>query len=232
MRVLVIEDDSPMSGALKNVLQAEKIICDIKNDASTGIAAVKINQYYDAILLDLMLPDAKGTAVIKTIRKRCSKIPILVLSNVKGIESKIECFKLGADDFLEKPFHREELMQRLYARIRRSVDANEENEIHIGPLSVGLNENGVLKIYNQVVKLTKTEFKIIQFLAMNKNTILSKQAFYARLYEPSTKTKDEKIIDVFIHKVKKKLKAFSQVGEDLSSCIHTYCARGYSIREV
>lgn len=232
MRVLVIEDDSPMSGALKNVLQAEQIACDIKNDASTGIAAIKINQYYDAILLDLMLPDAKGTAVIKTIRKRCNKIPILVLSNLKGMESKIECFKSGADDFLEKPVHKDELIHRLYARVRRSSAMNEDNEIRIGPIAIGLNDNGILKIHDQVIKTTKTEFKIIQFLAMNKNTILSKQAFYSRLYEPSAKTKDVKIIDVFIHKVKKKLKEFSREGEDLSECIQTYWARGYSIREL
>ena len=155
---------------------------------------------YDIILLDLDLPDMNGHEVLRQLRLSRIETPILILSGVDDTESKIRGFGFGADDYLTKPFHREELVARVHAIIRRSK-GHSQSVIDTGMISVNLDAKTV-SVDNKPVHLTGKEYQMLELLSLRKGTTLTKEMFFNHLYggmdEPELK-----IIDVFICKLRK-----------------------------
>ena len=180
---------------------------------------------YDIILLDLNLPDMSGYKVLRSLRVSKVKTPILILSGLGGIEDKVRGLGFGADDYMTKPFHKDELVARIHAIVRRSKGLA-ESVINTGDLCVNLDAKTV-KIGGAHVHLTPKEYQILELLSLRRGTTLTKEMFLNNLYggmdEPVIK-----IIDVFMCKLRKKL-ANASNGKDY---IETVWGRGYVLREL
>ena len=223
MRVLLIEDDSATAQSIELMLKSEDFNVYRTEFGEEGVDLGKLYDY-DIILLDLNLPDMSGYDVMRTLRVSKVKTPILILSGLAGIDDKVRGLGFGADDYMTKPFHKDELVARILAIVRRSK-GHAESIITTGELKVNLGTKTV-EVAGQRVHLTGKEYQMLELLSIRKGTTLTKEMFLNHLYggldEPELK-----IIDVFICKLRKKL-ASATGGK---SYIETVWGRGYVLRE-
>ncbi|MFC3616381.1 response regulator transcription factor CtrA [Lutimaribacter marinistellae] len=223
MRILLVEDDPTTSKSIELMLTHANLNVYATDLGEEGIDLAKLYDY-DLILLDLNLPDMNGHEVLRQLRMARIETPILILSGADDTESKIKGFGFGADDYLTKPFHREELVARIHAIIRRSK-GHSQSVIRTGKVSVNLDAKTV-EAEGQPVHLTGKEYQMLELLSLRKGTTLTKEMFLNHLYggmdEPELK-----IIDVFICKLRKKLSTATG-GE---SYIETVWGRGYVLRD-
>ena len=219
MRVLLIEDDSATAQSIELMLKSEGFNIYTTDLGEEGVDLGKLYDY-DIILLDLNLPDMSGYEVLKTLRVAKIGTPILILSGLAGTENKVRGLGFGADDYMTKPFHKDELVARIHAVVRRSK-GHSESVIYTGKLAVNLDTKTV-EVNKQRVHLTGKEYQMLELLSLRKGTTLTKEMFLNHLYggmdEPELK-----IIDVFICKLRKKLAA--STGGDHH--IETVWGRGY-----
>ncbi len=223
MRVLLIEDDSATAQSIELMLKSERFNVYTTNLGEEGVDLGKLYDY-DIILLDLNLPDMSGYEVLRALRLSKVKTPILILSGLGNIEDKVRGLGFGADDYMTKPFHKDELVARINAIIRRSK-GHAQSIIQTGELTVNLDSKTVEAEGNRV-HLTSKEYQMLELLSLRKGTTLTKEMFLNHLYggmdEPELK-----IIDVFICKLRKKL-ANATGGKNY---IETVWGRGYVLRE-
>lgn len=223
MRILLVEDDPTTSKSIELMLTHANLNVYATDLGEEGIDLAKLYDY-DLILLDLNLPDMNGHEVLRQLRIARVETPILILSGADDTESKIKGFGFGADDYLTKPFHREELVARIHAIIRRSK-GHSQSVIHTGQVAVNLDAKTV-EVDGKTVHLTGKEYQMLELLSLRKGTTLTKEMFLNHLYggmdEPELK-----IIDVFICKLRKKL-SNATGGENY---IETVWGRGYVLRD-
>ncbi len=223
MRVLVIEDDLVIAKMIESELTAERIVCELTDLGEEGLELAKLYDF-DIILLDLILPDIDGYEVLQRLRTAKVDTPILILSSLGETDRKIKGLTFGADDYLVKPFDRDELRARIHAIVRRS-QGHSQSIISTGKLSVNLDSR-MVEVDSKPVHLTGKEYSILELLSLRKGTTLTKEMFLNHLYggmdEPELK-----IIDVFICKLRKKL-ATATGGNHY---IGTVWGRGYVLKD-
>jgi two-component system cell cycle response regulator CtrA len=224
MRVLLIEDDRATAQSIELMLKSESFNIYTTDLGEEGVDLGKLYDY-DIILLDLNLPDMSGFEVLRSLRVSKVKTPILILSGLAGTEDKVRGLGFGADDYLTKPFHKNELVARINAIVRRS-QGHAQSVIQTGDLIVNLDAKTV-EINRVRVNLTGKEFKMLEFLSLRKGTTLTKEMFLNHLYGGMDEP-EMKIIDVFICKLRKKL-ANASSGKNF---IETVWGRGYVLREL
>ena len=223
MRVLLVEDDPTTAKSIEMMLNHANLNVYTTDLGEEGIDLAKLYDY-DLILLDLGLPDMNGHEVLRQLRLARVETPILILSGADDTDNKIKGFGFGADDYLTKPFHREELVARIHAIIRRSK-GHSQSVIRTGRINVNLDAKTV-DVDGRAVHLTGKEYQMLELLSLRKGTTLTKEMFLNHLYggmdEPELK-----IIDVFICKLRKKL------GEATGGQNHTETVwgRGYVLRD-
>ena len=223
MRVLLIEDDKATAQSIELMLKAEYFNVYTTDIGEEGVELGKLYDY-DIILLDLNLPDMSGYEVLRTLRIAKIQTPILILSGLASIQDKVKGLGFGADDYLSKPFHRDELLARIQAIVRRSR-GHSQSVVTTGDLVVNLDQK-MVEVAGNRVHLTTKEYQMLELLSLRKGTTLTKEAFLNELYggrdEPEVK-----IIDVFMCKLRKKLASASHG----SNYIETVWGRGYVLRE-
>jgi len=223
MRILLVEDDPTTSKSIEMMLQNANLNVYATDLGEEGIDLAKLYDY-DLILLDLNLPDMNGHDVLRQLRLAKVETPILILTGDDDTESKLKGFGFGADDYMTKPFHRQELIARIHAIVRRSK-GHAQSVIRTGKLAVNLDAKTV-EVSGHPVHLTGKEYQMLELLSLRKGTTLTKEMFLNHLYggmdEPELK-----IIDVFICKLRKKL-AEATGGE---TYIETVWGRGYVLRD-
>ncbi|MGR3497244.1 response regulator transcription factor CtrA [Citreimonas sp.] len=223
MRILLVEDDPTTAKSIELMLGHANLNVYTTDLGEEGVDLAKLYDY-DLILLDLNLPDLNGYEVLRQLRVARIETPILILSGEDETESKIKGFGFGADDYLTKPFHRDELIARIHAIIRRSK-GHSQSIIRTGKVAVNLDAKTV-EVSGKAVHLTGKEYQMLELLSLRKGTTLTKEMFLNHLYggmdEPELK-----IIDVFICKLRKKL---SEATGD-SNYIETVWGRGYVLRD-
>ncbi|THD75008.1 response regulator transcription factor [Thalassobius vesicularis] len=223
MRVLLVEDDPTTSKSIEMMLTHANLNVYTTDLGEEGIDLAKLYDY-DLILLDLGLPDMHGHEVLRQLRLARVDTPILILSGLDDTENKIKGFGFGADDYMTKPFHREELVARIHAIIRRSK-GHSQSVIRTGKVKINLDAKTV-DVGGSTVHLTGKEYQMLELLSLRKGTTLTKEMFLNHLYggmdEPELK-----IIDVFICKLRKKLTEATG-GENY---IETVWGRGYVLRD-
>jgi two-component system, cell cycle response regulator CtrA len=223
MRVLLIEDDSAAARSIELMLKSDSFNVFTTDLGEEAIDLGKLYDY-DIILLDLNLPDISGFEVLRALRVAKVQTPILILSGLAGIEDKCKGLGCGADDYMTKPFHKDELVARIHAIVRRSK-GHAQSVIHIGDLVLNLDKK-MVEIGGTRVSFTGKEYKMLELLMLHKDKPVTKEMFLNHLYggmdEPEVK-----IIDVFICKLRKKLSNASN-GKNF---IETIWGRGYVLRE-
>jgi two-component system, cell cycle response regulator CtrA len=223
MRVLLIEDDSATAQSIELMLKSESFNVYTTDLGEEGVDLGKLYDY-DIILLDLNLPDMSGFEVLRSLRVSKVKTPILILSGLDGIEDKVKGLGFGADDYMTKPFHKDELVARVHAIVRRSK-GHAQSVVQTGDLIVNFDSK-TIQINEVRVHLTGKEYQMLELLSLRKGTTITKEMFLSQLYggmdEPEIK-----IIDVFICKLRKKLAGASN-GKHY---IETVWGRGYVLRE-
>ena len=223
MRVLLIEDDSATAQSIELMLKSEGFNVYTTDLGEEGIDLGKIYDY-DLILLDLNLPDMSGLEVLRQLRNAKINTPIMILSGTSEIDTKVKTFGGGADDYMTKPFHKDELVARIHAVVRRSK-GHAQSVIKTGDILVNLDAKTV-EVNGSRVHLTGKEYQMLELLSLRKGTTLTKEMFLNHLYggmdEPELK-----IIDVFICKLRKKLAASTNGNHH----IETVWGRGYVLRD-
>ena len=223
MRVLLVEDDPTTQQSIKMMLEATGMVVDATDLGEDGLEIGKLYDY-DIIVLDLMLPDMDGMEVLRELRSAKVATPVLILSGLAESENKVKGLGTGADDYLTKPFNKDELIARIQAIVRRS-QGHSESVIQTGKLLVNLDAQTV-EVDGQSVHLTGKAYGILELLSLRKGTTLTKEMFLNHLYggmdEPELK-----IIDVFICKLRKKLS--TATGD--KNYIETVWGRGYVLRD-
>jgi two-component system cell cycle response regulator CtrA len=223
MRVLLVEDDPTTQQSIKMMLESNGMVVDATDLGEDGLEIGKLYDY-DIIVLDLMLPDMDGMEVLRRLRAAKVATPVLILSGLTESENKVKGLGTGADDYLTKPFNKDELIARIQAIVRRS-QGHSESVIQTGRLVVNLDAQ-TAEVDGQSVHLTGKEYGILELLSLRKGTTLTKEMFLNHLYggmdEPELK-----IIDVFICKLRKKLSTATG-GENY---IETVWGRGYVLRD-
>jgi two-component system cell cycle response regulator CtrA len=179
---------------------------------------------YDIILLDLNLPDMHGYDVLKKLRTAKVSTPVLILSGIGEMDSKVRALGFGADDYVTKPFHRDELVARIHAIVRRSK-GHSQSVIRTGKLAVNLDAKTV-EVDGVRIHVTGKEYDMLELLSLRKGTTLTKEMFLNHLYGGMDEP-EHKIIDVFICKLRKRL-SFACGGDNY---IETVWGRGYVLRE-
>ncbi len=223
MRVLLIEDDGTTAQSIELMLKSASFVIYTTDLGADGIDLSKVYEY-DIILLDLNLPDMSGFEVLRSLRASKVSTPTLILSGLAGIEDKIKGLGGGADGYMTKPFHKDELVARIHSIVRR-YRGHAQSVIEVDDLVINLDTKSVA-VDGERVYLTGKEYQMLELLALRKGTTLSKEVILNNLYG-GMEEPEPKIIDVFICKLRKKL-ANASGGTDY---IETVWGRGYMLRE-
>ncbi len=215
MRILIVEDDEALSQSLRKELKSAGFAVDVANNGVDGQYMGEVEPY-DAIVLDLGLPKRPGLEVLRQWRTKSIRTPVLVLTARDAWHEKVEGFKAGADDYLGKPFHTEELVARLNAIIRRSAGIS-ANELSVGTLVLDEDKQTVQNKQGEVLELTGTEFRLLRYFMHNPGKVLSKGRLTEHVYDYDSE-KDSNVIEVYIKRLRQKL------GQDV---IETRRGQGY-----
>jgi two-component system cell cycle response regulator CtrA len=222
VRILLIEDDAAVTRGIEFILKREGFHVYATDLGEEGADLGKLYDY-DLILLDLNLPDMSGLEVLRTLRNARVTTPVMILTGSAEVETKVRSLGCGADDYVVKPFHNEELVARIHAVVRRSK-GHSQSTIRTGDIVVNLDGKTV-EVRGERVHLTGKEYQMLELLSLRKGTTLTKEMFLNHLYggmdEPELK-----IIDVFICKLRKKLKMAAN-----DHCIETVWGRGYMLQD-
>ena len=221
MRLLVVEDEKKLNDLITKKLEKEYYGVDSCFDEEEAVRYVEGTEY-DAIILDIMLPKLDGFEVIKRIRAKKNKVPILLLTARDNIDDKVKGLDYGADDYLVKPFIFEELMARIRVLLRRN-SGNADNVVTIANLKVDLDAKTVFRD-DLLIKLSGREYSILEYLIRNKGKILSRERIEDHIwnydYEGGTN-----VIDVYIRYLRKKID-----DSYTPKLIHTIRGLGYVLR--
>lgn len=202
MRILVIEDDALLGERLKKDLRQAGFAVDI---ASNGIDAEHMGdeEPYDVVVLDLGLPKRSGLEVLQNWRQRGNRVPVIVLTARDAWHEKVEGFKAGADDYLSKPFHVEELLARINALIRRG-HGMVSGDLHVGGLVLNEERQSVTTEKGEDVELTGIEFRLLRYFMLHPGQILSKSRLTEHVYDFDS-DKDSNVMEVYINRLRHKL---------------------------
>ena len=219
-RLLLVEDDRLLSDALSRMLEMAGFTVYVTGFGEDALDLARAYRF-DVVVLDLTLPDVAGTMVLQQLHQMRPDTPVIILSGESALESKIENFLEGADDYITKPFHRDELLARIHAVLRRARAASPQ-EVKFGPLVLDLVAHRAA-VHGVPVPLTGKEYACLEFLATRRGMTVTKEMFLAHLYGGQDEP-EMKIIDVFICKLRRKLTDAGAPG-----VIETVWGRGYTI---
>jgi two-component system response regulator CiaR len=207
IKILLIEDDQNLADNVVGFL-SDFADVDVVNDGLDGEFQAQ-EAPYDLLISDLMLPGENGLDIIANIRDQGIETPVLILTAKSSLDDKIEGFNVGADDYLTKPFHREELLVRVKALLRRSGVYSEDNTITVGEVVINLENRGVV-VHGESVKLVGKEFDILTYLAQNKNIIITREQIFDRVWGIDSDTTIN-VVNIYLNNLRRKLEA---VGQD------------------
>lgn len=222
MRALLIEDDRVVAQSIERILGRAGHNVYTTDLGEDGIEIAKLYDY-DVIVLDLSLPDMSGHEVLRRIRAAKVASPVLILSGLADVGNKVEGLEAGAADYITKPFHRDELLARVHAIVRRAKGLS-RSLIEIGALAIDLEARSV-EANGRSVRLTGKEFALLELLALRKGSTVSKEQLLEHLYGDAGEV-ESKVVETFMYKVRRKL--MEATGQDY---IETAWGRGYTFRE-
>lgn len=205
MKILIVEDERTLSDTIKQCI-CKKFDTEQAYDGYEAYMMAKEN-IYDAIILDLMLPEISGYDVLKKIREEKVLTPVLILTAKDALNDKLKGFRLGADDYLVKPFEREELLARLEAIIRRTNGAYKEDLLEFKDLKINIKNRKVF-IKDEEIVLQGKQFDILEYLINLKGTIVTKEQIFDRIWGFDSYTTTN-VVEVYASGLRKSLKKYN-----------------------
>ena len=218
MRLLVVEDDPDLRRQLTAALEDAGYAVDAAKDGEEG-HFLGDTEPYDAVVLDLGLPIIDGVSVLEKWRRAGRKMPVLILTARDRWSDKVAGFDAGADDYVAKPFHMEEVLARIRALLRRAA-GHASSEISVGPVMLDTKSSRV-SVDGMPVKLTSLEFRLLSYLMHHKGKVVSRTELVEHLYDQDF-DRDSNTVEVFVGRLRKKL------GVDV---LHTIRGMGYCVQE-
>jgi len=222
VRVLHIEDDAAISRSIELILRANGFRSEATDLGEEGIDLAKRFDF-DAVICDGHLPDMAGVDVVRALRRAKIPTPVLMFTGDSGVREKVLAFSAGADDYLTKPAHQDEIIARLHALIRRSKGVA-STEIVVGPIALDV-PGKIVRVEGRAIHLTVREYQMLELLAVSAERLVTKSGFLDHIYggldEPGLK-----IIDVYICKLRKRLEAASPGAGRM---LETIWGRGYRL---
>lgn len=202
MKVLIIEDEKNLSNTIKQCIE-KKFSVEQAFDGEEGILYAMQN-IYDVIILDIMLPVLDGYEVLASLRRKKIYTPVLILTAKDGVQNKVRGFNLGADDYLVKPFCREELIARLEAMVRRTNGTYVNNTIEFKELKLNLQTRQA-KVNDIILNLQGKQFDVLEYLINYKNTIITKDQIFDKIWGFNNDTTTN-VVEVYTSGLRKELK--------------------------
>jgi heavy metal response regulator len=221
MSILLVEDEKNVASFIKKGLEEDVYAVDIAGNGPEGLSMATSNAY-DLLIVDIMLPGFSGIELCKKLREKGVKVPILLLTAIDSVDSKVEGLESGADDYLTKPFAFSELLARIKALLRRASDS--VSELFLGDLRIDLLARKVFR-ENMEIILTQKEFSLLEYFLRNKGKVLSRTEIIENVwgydFDPNTN-----IVDVHIKFLREKIDTGFR-----RKLIHTIRGAGYVLKE-
>ncbi len=220
MRLLLVEDDVRLQDSLADILREAGFAVDVSGDGIEGL-------YYgeefpiDLAIIDLGLPGMSGLDLIRKLRKSERRFPILILTARSEWQDKVTGLEAGADDYMTKPFHPEELKARVAALIRRSA-GHAKPEVSFGPVTIDLSSQRVM-LNEEEVELTTYEYKVLEYMVLHPGEVVTKTALSEHIYEEDA-DRDSNVIEVFMGRLRRKIDPDGELKP-----IETLRGRGYRL---
>ena len=205
MKILIIEDEYNLADAISSMLKSKKYSVEIKTDGEEGLDEA-LTDIYDLIILDVMLPHKNGFEILKELREEKINSKIIMLTAKNTIDDKMIGFNSGADDYLTKPFHMEELIARVNVQLRKNSNNTSIDTIELGDIILNIksmelsNKDGIHK-----VKIIGKEFQLLEFLMNNPNQVIEKEQLFIKIWGYETES-DINTLEAYISFIRKKLK--------------------------
>ena len=204
MRILIVEDEFNLADVIASRLRKEKYIVDISTDGDDGSYKAMTN-IYDLIILDVMLPYKDGFTILKELKENNIKAQVIMLTAMDGIEDKLNGFKGGADDYLTKPFHLEELVARVNIKLKK--DINNNDYLEYGDIRLDLNKKKIVNINNnEEIDVLCKEFLLLECLLRNKDQVVSKEFIYDYVWGMDNESISNNL-EAYVSFIRRKLKA-------------------------
>jgi len=222
MRILLVEDDTGLQTSLAEILREAGYAIDVSSD---GIEGLFFGEEYpvDLAIIDLGLPGLPGLDLIRKLRAQERQFPIMILTARSEWQDKVEGLEAGADDYLTKPFHPEELKARVGALLRRSA-GHAQPLIELGPLKIDLVSQRVFNAEDEI-ELTTYEYKVFEYLLMHPDAVVTKTVLSEHIYEEDA-DRDSNVIEVFVGRLRKKIDPQGDMNP-----IETLRGRGYRLNK-
>ncbi len=220
MRALIIEDDDALRIQIVQALRDQGFAIDEASNGEEGLY-LGLNMPVDIAIVDLGLPGKDGLSIIQTLRKKDKSYPVLILTARDRWQDKVDGLEAGADDYLTKPFHIEELLARLRALLRRTGGWS-ESVMHFKRMSIDTRAQQV-KVDDNLIELTAFEYRVLAYLATQGGKVISKATLLDHLYDEDT-DRDPNVLEVFIRRLRQKLDADKTLNP-----IETMRGRGYRL---
>lgn len=201
MRILIVEDNTALAEGLMRSLRAASYAVDLATNGTDADMVLK-TEVYDLVILDLGLPRMNGLDVLKRMRARRCRVPVLILSAHDGIEERVTGLDLGADDYMIKPFNLLELEARVRTLIRRGVMGS-QSVFQLGPVAFDMASRSI-SVNGKALSLSTRELGVLEILMLQAGKVVSKERLVDKLYDWNTETTNN-AIEVYIHRLRKKL---------------------------
>ena len=221
MRILIVEDEKSLADIIKKGLEEENYAVDVAYNGEDGLFMAE-NEPSDIIILDIMLPIVDGMTILKNIRRAGVKTPVLMLTAKDGMADKVLGLDSGADDYLTKPFHFEELLARIRALLRRDSELK-TSVIEIGDLAIDMASHGVKRGGKEIL-LSAREYALLELMAINRNKVMSRTYISEHIYDYNFDL-DSNVIDVFINRIRNKIDRGYE-----TKLLHTVRGTGYTLK--
>ena len=221
MKVLVVEDEKKIASLIRKGLEAQGFVVEVSHRGDEGYT-LATTRPYDALVLDIMLPGRDGLSILRNLRERKMGVPVILLTARSELNERLEGLNLGADDYLTKPFHIEELIARIHAVTRRAAGTS-QSILAVADLTMNLLTRKVTRA-GQTVELTAREFSLLEHLMRSPGRVLTRVEICERVWEydfdPGTN-----LVDVYVQRLRKKVD-----GDAAQKLIETIRGVGYRIR--
>ncbi len=225
-KIIVVEDDSDLLEYLKDILKnkGEYSVTGFQS-GTEAISYLKKNKPH-LVTLDLNLIDIRGETVLKTLRELYTDLPVIILTGENSVETLLNNFHLGADDYLTKPFNADELLARIAARLRSMSDGVSSNVLSAKNVSLNLETYDV-ELNGKKIVLTGKEFELLKYMLINKNRVCTREKILFSVWGYNSEV-DTRVVDVFIGKLRRKLKGKNSRDDYLIESVWGY---GYKIQD-